>query len=663
MKKLSHRIRLEDEKEEYIMKKSKLLAAVLCATVLFITGCGDGTSGGGKADSGVKDTLASTAGKNGDDANSGTGKSSGTDTGSSSGKNAGGDSLNLYLVGDDIVAVSLKSDLCKELLPKGEYEESDNELLISSAYDENGYSMFQMTMKTFYPYIYYYETSGGEGQHVSGRYDSVSDATKDGYFGLIYEKGLVNKLKLDGPFTLFLFSNGEGTEVAQFDAANVVKKVSLEELIEVGAETLNVEKPIGNYAGVYISDAYSSEHTANAEIKVTEHGGIYFNGTVDGEKVEFIGFEEYHADEQQSDYNQSRVRALNITEQEMREISWYKSSYGDGDYSEGIGYNYDDYSGGNSSYLSVSLDRFTPKFATPADYQDEDRTGNLSVKDAEDSKYFKPESEDYILYASVGTTYYSYNIDYYQLQSFDVNGLLIDSKTKFKFTSESDASAFYNERVNDQWDESTYHLAGNIVYETRLKSNGMHSAGKREFLVQTGARVYKNANYLYGWYDEEYGKYASEIYISKPYTDEDLNMSLEDTVFWQGIPGSRGGYHPSVETKNNYLYTAIYDDDVDFSLYGDVFPSGTFTEMKFTGRSLIAVKLGYEWANGGDVYYLDFTEITFEEGKASVTQYRFPAGEDLFQYEAPVNFDNFRTKTPEKKTTQTYDLSREAQPW
>ena len=649
--------------------RRRILAAVICI-MLLVTAC-----------SGARDSLglpgngegqAAQEGADGNRGEPGSGnEGEGTSEGDvtkpgNEGSGSGFDgSVNIYTVGEDILAVAVQSALCMNLLPKNENEASDIELHISSAYNESGYSMFQLTMNTYYPYIYYYETAGGEGQHVSGFFDSDSHAVEDGYFALIYEKGLVSKLKLEGPFTLFEFKNGEGTEVASFAASEVVKTLSLEELIDKGAQILHKEKPLGNFEGTYLSDSYSTEHIANATVKVTEHNGVYFKGKVDGEDIELIGFEDYEPEYQQSDYNYSRIRALNTPEGITYELAWYRYYQNEVEYDEGMSLNYDDYSGSETIYYGISLHPFKERWVAPTDYEDKDRTGNLSVKDPQDNTYFSPESDDYVLLVRPTYNYDESTVDFYTLSSFNEIGFMIGEKYKFRCASEAEAKVFYDARIADPYDDYEYHQAGNVVYSERTKSPGLASQSKKDTINYTTSYLYKNVSYLYGWYDDDAKRYSTEMFLSKPYTDEDVRLSVDDSVYWQGVPESRGGYYKSTDGGDARLMVYMAEEYAfpSFGFTGEAFPSNTFATIRFTGREVVAVSFAYEWTESGEMYYYDFMEIKFEEGKAVATQYRFPAGADLFSAKCEVTLDNFRTKTPLSTVTKTFDLTRGESVW
>ncbi len=140
---------------------------------------------------------------------------------------------------------------------------------------------------------------------------------------------------------------------------------------------------------------------------------------MDGQEEEqYIALEEVLGDEE--DYFYADAKILNQSENTGEgdytyvNIQYSRRKDYDGTYEHGLSYNTDTYTAsGSSNYKSCSLDKFTPWFVKPDDYKDEDQEGLMSRKDPDDDKYFKPETDDYILatnaYGSstAGYEYYS----------------------------------------------------------------------------------------------------------------------------------------------------------------------------------------------------------------------------------------------------------------
>lgn len=639
-------------KQGLIGKITAIAALMLCFALIFLAACGGG---------------------NGDGGNSGGNSNSVVDGGGSSDSGNGGfteavtsavndvkealtgpsNSLTIYKVGNDTLAVAVKSDECKAVMPKGEWEESMDRMTIRTE-DYNT----QIQLQSFNMYGWYRVNDASDGQNVSSEYNT-SVVTEDSYFGFISKDGLWDEFRLNGELTFEIYHESAANyeEILKADASQLVKEVSLEEFADIAAEILNVGKPDHNWAGTFKSDNYG-DVTGLLRIDVTEHGGLVFNSRIDGTEKTYIGYEimpeGWEGGDESWDYRHCVL--LNGPGGNERVSFQYTINYWGDSFEDSISWTYDDWSENANSYKSCTFTRFKEAHTAPADYKDEDYNGYIARKDPDDDKYFKPASDDYIINCSINTTAEDLECDYYNLTSFDKNGFLLDyGVTKYVFKSASDAETFVAKR-NSNYNNEYYKTdrSDNIVYIAAKEEAGYRTTGsKTAQMSYSGSDWYVNCHYLYGWKRDD-GTYGSITYVSKPYTENEFKIALEDQLYWDGIAD---GDHRSFETKDavmnlsvgDYTYIGFYGPSIDGTYIAS--PS----EIHITGKTITGASLTSEWENGGTVYYLNFTEILCDEKIADVTQYRFRL-EDMYSTE--VNFDNFKTMTPTLVIKQTYDMTR-----
>ena len=653
------------------MKKTffqKLLTVVLCLTLaVSAAACGgntDGNAGANVENSGGNQVESTDSGNSGSGSFADVVASVASDVKEAA---AGAPPVTIYKVGSDLIAFCVKSNECSRLKSTDPSKNSDWQLSLRTE-DYNT----QVQFEEYGSYCWWHEHEGDEGQHASSNYEN-SYLTDDTCFETISYPGICDTFKLEGELT-FEAHNGmqdKHEEIAKFDASAAVKNITLEELADIAAEICGKEVTEGDWAGVYKSDGYGDVNGL-AEVSVTEHGGIIIHTVIDGQEKTYVGYEATpEGYEPNDEYIYMDIKLLNgpnefehedyterISIQYSKHFDWSSNA-------EGLSWSYDKWTrDGESEYKYTSLNAFTERFVAPKDYVDEDPTGLLARKDPDDDQYFKPATDDYVISVNAN---YSFEDDkkcqYYTLNSFDVNGFTVEEqKMKMVFENAADAKAYYDKQLANYGDSYNYKLSDNILYYSYKRSNNStrNLNSKYSTMRQGYGDWYVNCHYAKGWYNEE-GKPEYVTYISKPYTDKEFKMSLEDTVFWDSIPN---GDHRSLETKDAYLslYISSYDLDVRFTGYGELDSEGhrfvgNIPEFRFTGKSFVGANLDYQWNYQTDKveYYLFFTEIEFDEKEAQATQYWFKLADEN---DASVTFDNFKTKTPELVLTQKYDMTR-----
>ena len=641
-------------KRGLIGKITAIAALMLCFALIFLAACG----GGGSSDDG-------NSGGNSTSTVDGGGSSIGTvdGGGSSDSGNRGfteavndvkealtgsGNSLTIYKVGSDLIAFALKGDMCYRLMPKGEWEESDTRITLRND-DYSG----QVQFSTFSAYCYW--RAGEEQFNASSDYGGPM-ITEDSYFAAISYPDICDALDLTGELTLESFNSslgGENEILAKVEGNKAVKSVGLEEFVDEIAEYMGVGIPKGQWAGSYKSDGYGAAK-GFVTVTVTEHGGIVIDCDLDLDDRTYVGFEKIPEgwDHDDPDYMYRHFQMLNgfsANENKRVEFQYSRHIWGSGDTEDSLTWTYDDWSENGNGYKGSTLNRFKETHVAPEGYRDEDYNGYIARRDPDDDKYFKPASDDYIINCSINTTVEDLECDYYNLTSFDKNGFLLDyGVTKYVFKSASDAETFVAKR-NSNYNKEYYKTdrSDNIVYIAAKEEAGYRTTGsKTAQMSYSGSDWYVNCHYLYGWKRDD-GTYGSITYVSKPYTEKEFKISLEDQVYWDAIPQD---HLNSSEPKGATMDYSI-GDYTYFSFYGSELVSPA--EIHITGRTVTGAALNSYWEDGKLVYYLIFTEILFGDETAEVTQYIFRLDD---MYSTEVNFDNFKTVTPTHVVKQIYDI-------
>ncbi len=631
----------------------KLITALLCMTLLFtVVACGDSGNGGG--------------GNGGGTGNSGDGGNSGgfAEAVTSAVSNAvdevkdamSGNSVEIYKVGNDVVAVSIKSPECQGLLPKSEYEESNDSITLHTMREDG--DNVSLDMHSYSAYVWC-RMDNGEDMHASAPYQTPA-VTENSYFAIISYENIWNIMKLTGELRCAVYhsSTGQDVELVVADANTLIKEISYEELAEKAAVAKGITKPDCNWAGTYMAN--SEEVKGVMDVTVTEHGALVFDCKINDQEKTYIGYEVlpdgWEGDE--PDYMYRHVKLFNGEGDgwNVRYQFTLDNRYEDDD-PESIWYEYDVWGEGSNQHESGGFEKFRGWKVASDDYKDEDIIGKISKKDAGDDQYFTPDSDDYIITAEYDRTYENGTADYYELRSYNVNGLLLSSKYKYVFTSASDAQAYYDKQTSYGSTYSHYYLSGSVVY--------LNTDWDSYYLYEN-----KNTRYPYRWclgghyfygYKHEDGTYSEQYYLSKPITEKEYSFSMEDILFWQKIPS---GTHRSLERKDATLDLSVSKEYMNIGAWGAVNDDNqsfyNFGYTRFNGKTFTSCNAELYWdysqGDGGHAaYHLYFTEMTFDEQVATVTQYRFQV-EDPYTDE--ITFDNFKTKTPELILKQTYDMTR-----
>ncbi len=642
-------------------KTCKIVSAFLSLIfILSLTACGNGGNGGNSGNSeggnggGVKEAVSSALNEVKDNLSQAADEIKDAVT--------GGSPLTIYRVGDDIIAFLISAPECKNLVSSNQYEDSNANFRV---YSESEEFHIEGSFQTRGGDVYHHVGSDSGENSNFWSYDDVSNATEDCYFiSFMYKDFWKEFNNMDPSVNFHLnYSNwekNEDKELAVITAGEAIKEVTMEELADIAGAALKLQKPEGKWEGTFITEI-GAEHTGKLEGKVTKNNAIFLSFTFDDEKYEFFGLEK------PEDYNDSEHKTYNLVL--FNAPAWYDGAnsgntnlkyswthYQDSpDTWEYIEYEYRDWE--KDIDLEAYYEPYTEWFTAPADYVDEDKCGGkILKKDAEDSKYFTPATDDYIISAEYDTTADGRSCDMYRLFSFNQNGLAVDFRVKYVFKSADDAKATYNtyNRPDDTY--TTYVLSGNVIYYFYNDTSEIGTSYFKWSQIMSGRDYYKNCHYIYGWQKED-GTYALQTYVSKPYTDSELKMSLEDTLFWQAIPM---GTHRSLEHKDVTLRTYLSGYSLEFYPSGQVSEDNWFysgRELRFLGKKVLSLASDRKWNYElqKSEYLMYFTEMVFEKEVATVTQYTFVV-DDIGQEE--ITFDNFTTKTPKSTIKSTFDMTR-----
>ncbi len=623
-----------------LLGKKLVLSILMCLTLLLCASCGNKNAGA----TGATNTTGSEGA---------TGTAT-EETNTEKVKDVKGP-LAIYKIGTDTIAVLLNDPECEKLMPVGEHEESPNRMSLHTE-DWN----FQIGLSSFYGNISY-KVSEDNWENISSPYDK-NHVTKDSYFICFSADGICDKLPDSGEIVLTKYNVNDSQEEEFYkeDASKIVQKIDIMQYADLVGKAYEAKKPEGDWAGTYMSDSYS-ESQGFSEITVTDSGALYIKAKIDGEEREFIAIEAVPegATDDPKYLFRNGVILNGGNDREYVEFQYSKSYYGEGEeeYDEGISYNYSNYDDG--TYKNSWMKRVEEWHKASATYKDEDTVGKITKKDPEDDSYFKPTTDDYIIMAYYDGTYTSEQLsgEQYSLYCFDEMGRTVYGVMKIVMQSEADAKKVYDDRTKYESD-TKYKLSGNVVYT--LYPDMYYSSAilsKFEAMLQSDAQ----SNWTYGthWYtgwvrDDDF--VTGQTYISKPYTEEDFNFSIDDMIFWNSL---QRNYYPNKANSENTFSADIGKDYLYISNNGTLDGNTSakpLGEIRIKGRTITGASASREYDYDTQSYsiWLNFTELNFTDTEANLTQYCFKVDNP---FDTSVTVDNYKSKTADKTLTATYDLT------
>ncbi|MBQ9458577.1 MAG: hypothetical protein IJU66_01425 [Oscillospiraceae bacterium] len=563
---------------------------------------------------------------------------------------AGKADVTVYKVGSDRLAFFVTGGCCEGVAPRGEYDEGSDMLWLAVGDDWET----QVSMQTFYGNIGY--RKGEEWVNYSSEYRTDIVVSKNVYLVEITNPGICGEVPFDGAYELrctpYGGDNTEEMTVASGKAADILKTVTEEEFTAIRAGIyMQVEpkqKAQGDWAGKYLTDQWSDTQ-GYMEAEVSELGLLHFHVITAGMEKDFFG-EEHDYDKASYDYGDYVSAQCDIGGQYVS-ASFHLSQDADGRTT--VSFRYDDYSSGGA-YFSGDFERIDALWRqAPDGYEDVDRYGLISASEPGDAQYFVPATDDYYIRCQ---NRYSYTADgveypctYLELYSFDANGFVVDYKLKNVFENEAAASAVLRQMI--AYGSEGCAVSGRAMYYTREYAFSRYDtklshAGYHHWLV--------GCHYAYDRYasDSEYFSYG---YLSKPFTERDFDVSIDDIIFLRGVPS---GEHYCVDTQNASLYTGLGEQELSLYVYDDYdgMVSGMGT-VRFHGRSAEDVNYYSAWDSATDSYHWQVVvkEYTFGDEEAEVTEYRYNVEESAL---SSVTLDNYKSKTADATLTHRFDLTR-----
>ncbi len=559
--------------------------------------------------------------------------------------------ITVYLVGEDTVAVLVRNEHCKELKPSDEYTESEYRMSVRS----EDWSL-QIGLSSFYANL---NIRMGEDDWFNTSCPYETNVAEDNlYFAAFAGEGLCSKVKSEGELVLTGYlSSGDGSEeeLERVSASEAIRSVTMEEFAANLGDVYHPEGAKGAWEGTYLTDQYS-DISGIMTVKELDNGILYLETAIGDQDMTFLAVEE-EMEGSTDEYFYTKAKIINGVDdtKEHYDIQYWRNFYSETDYSEGISLSMDDYQNGNYSHAEFT--KFKEWRKAPAEYKDEDTIGKIGTASTGDSQYFKPATDDYIIVSDYigqwGTD--STPGEHYNLMSFDDRGIMVQQTEKFIFASDAEASAYLGERTKYENDGLSFNAVGNVLYVdydpvicylfTSTKSSCLEEGGILSYW-------YLDCHYVYGWQDEN-GEYTGQAYFSKPITANEYSMTLEDVLYWQGI---KNGDHPCLESKDCTLYTEVDENYLRFSFYGSENEYRPIGNMHFLGRSLTGayVEKAYDSDTGDYFFQLTVTEMTFGEKNAEITQYSYKLDDP---YSDAITLDNYKTKTPDKQVSGSFDLT------
>ncbi len=616
-------------------KISLLLVLMLCFTA-FVTGCGNSPK---ILDPPDQDQEVTDQDQSGDQNNSG---SETGDSGKTDAKVEGKNKISIYKVGDDKLVFIVEGDACEGVAPIDEYTDGKDSFFCWL--DANGDSS-QANLGTFWANVGHMK--GDEWVSYSNDYNTGIISKKNVYYAEVSQPGLCNEISFADTYEFWLRSQSGSDDklIGEGKTSDLVKSISEEELTEIRNNLYEIVEPSkaaeADWAGIYMTDSWSDVQ-GMVEVSVTEKGLLHFHTTF-GDTEEDYFLEEFMYDKASYDYG-DYIEAQCQSQNPYLSFH-YSQSEGQSPY---LSFHRDD------PYLDVSMEKFALWHEAPADYDDSDRFGLISQKDPEDGTYFKPATDDYIL---------RYQDPYgcwdgsdtrpavcINLYSFDVNGMQCDVKYKYIFENETDAKACYDYVTKNN--SYSCNLAGNVMYAS-YDDNWFEE--KMRLLPYDW---YIDCHYIYNYISDESKDY---YYVSKPISKQEYSVSLEDVLFWRNVPE---GNHYSFESKDVTMSMNVDKDSVDLYVYDyrdyDNAMNSDTGYIRFHGRSAesITYRESYDNATGGYRYFTYVKEFTFDESVCTVNEFRYPLDDPK---DPKVTLDNYKTQTPSREMTYTFDMTRVTQ--
>lgn len=641
-----------------------ILTAVLA---LSVSACGNGNSSSDRKSS--KNSAKNDTSISQDD-NSGGGFFDDNNNNSDNGGNYGGDSsvntlpteilnadvdFKIYKIGNDSFVAVIRSDLCKTMGDSTVWNSyGEKEFYFQT--DDGSYCQLQHNNSNFV-----IKTGGTEYSAWTNSSWGTTFSGSDVYFTRINEKDFIGKLNPDQNYVLTYkdFSSGtaDGQRVKEGKVSDILLDMTEEEYDKLSDETFSkgiapkeAEAP---WEGQYLQENnyYNDDaKTGSVSISKTEGGLLKIDIDIaETQKTIYAVEREYDAaNYAYGSIINAKAEGLNVSMNNGACEFNYKL---DENGKETLEVNYSVYGGDNSFYCQATLKRFKLWRQADAGYVDKDPTGGeIDAIDVKNDPYFTAKTDDYSIHYDPNTTVYSkkdFNVKRAILQSYDKNKIRVQRVTRYEFASESEANEYYTERSRYLEDDETMNISGKYVYEGESTWETFKEV-KLGAIAGSAWRV--GIHYFEGAYS------GANVYISKPITKDDYDVSFEDAMFWKNIGGS---HCDSIEPDIGTLYISIDAEYRILRFYA--VPVGDVRTIEddpviFTGRHAISAGRAYGYIDGSQTYFLNIIEFELNGNIMTATSYLFK-GDDTGALDDEINLSNFKEKEAYNITTATFDLT------
>lgn len=549
--------------------------------------------------------------------------------------------LSIITIGDDKLVISITGNACEGVAPKDRYEDGTDHFEISGDVDN-------LQISCYSAYAYFYQDNR---DYYNTEYRKGITANAGGYLIEIDKEGICSDFDFGKNLTLYLSTSSEYIELGNYKTSSVVTKGTDEDaklvLAEIQKNAVAKNPAKASWAGIYINEAYS-DVVAFAEVEITDNGMIHIHASFDGvEKDYYLEEEDYDtATYDYGTFEHATAKDYSVGNNVNSSFTYYYD-YGN----RRLQYDYSDYSNYEDN-MYVTLKPFYGGYhIAPDDYDDSDRYGYMKESYPQDKKYMVPKTDDYIMRVQKTSAWNgddSLSCVLTSLSSVDVNGHICARVDRYVFDTNADAASVYAFYSSQGYSTYEYVLDGNVMYSTVIDYEYLVSDTKSDYSYRP-SDFYVNCNYLYYYDDAEYFDYA---YYSKPFTEDDFSMSLEDILFWNSI---EDGEHACTDTQDVSMNVHVNENDTYFYVYDyssnstDACMISNFGYTKMNGRSAVAIQYN-TWDN-----YIFVKELEADETVCIITEYRFSVDD---WDNIPVTFDNYKKMKADNVITHKFDMTR-----
>ncbi len=574
----------------------------------------------------------------------------------------GGYDVTIYHAGDDTIAVEMTGDSI--------YNNDDGYYFLEID-DTNGQMLGGINLNRYYSYV------GKALVERDGDHTTVSLQEIEGLGGnegtstIFGEHKMLITMSKPGAWNEIPdFSNGvyelrrDADVLARGKISDILKTVTADEmnskLVELQMTRVGQNPVKADWAGKYIS-GYNSP-AAYLEVEVSKTDVIHFHMVMKDKVYDWFADESYF-DKSEYDGTQYYSASCYIYDNNGNSVASVNYS-GNDRYPDRASIDMSCYF--DTGSFTIYFSQFTGAWhSRPDDFKDKDIMGLMSDSIFDDD-CFNPATDDYLLQVWGGTSrsglyagsdlYDCYN--QYSLISFDKNGYGIQYVEKYILKSDKEASEAYHKIVDGTdftYSSVTYVLNGRNVYIVHDLKNNYNYAKIGRLDAVYGDDWYVNCHYVIPGDNSE--AYYTYLYLSKPITEAEYSMSLEQMLYWKAMDWNM----PCIDDPNYYLRAEVNELRTRFSVerenYTDEEPRMRGTEdnyLRFHGDTAEGIYVNfYEYSNEGTVLIHEYA-FGAEEITVTEYQYNFTDPDSL-----DITLDNYKTKTADAVITHTFAVKEQ----